>query len=102
MQVHSKQLGGKLVHEIGKEENEPEGDNRKKNTCDIWKTLLSVSHMVPETPHCSATTYSKIHDQPSSPRKSTERMRLPAFPMAESSVMELHFLILLLKKAARG
>lgn len=31
MQIqHSKQLGGKLVHEIGKEQNEPEGDNRKK------------------------------------------------------------------------
>lgn len=30
MQVHSKQLGRKLVQEIGKEESEPEEGNRKK------------------------------------------------------------------------
>lgn len=105
MPVYNEQLGRKLVQEIGKEESEPkpEGDNGT-NTCDFWKTLPSIPCMVPETPHFYAAPniYPKTRVVPSSTSKSTERMRPPAFPTAEISVMVLHFSILLPNYDARG
>lgn len=58
-----------------------------------WFQKLPITLLPPNT-------YSKIHDQPFSPSKSTERMRPPAFPTVETSAIVLHFLILLLNHSA--
>lgn len=94
MQIHSKQLGRKLVQGTGKEESEPERSKRKILLMTFgkhyspyltWFQKLPITLLPPNN-------YSKIHDQPFPPSKSTERMRPLAFPTVESSIMELHLM----------